>query len=532
MNGEKINVIAITPTSVTLEVENDFPYYLMSTKKEWDVYLNHTFVKKIQSNVFSIFDLSPDTTYLVEVKDQNQELIMNIKTCEVKYFLDVRKFGAKGDGIHNDTLAIQTAIMACPTDGLIIVPPGEYLVTTLFLKSDTKIELKKGALIKASTNREHFPILPSVLSSNDGTPENEYFLGSWEGDPFDNFASVITGINVQNVLLYGEGTVDGCAHLSDWWINHKVVRIAYRPHLLFLKGCDKVQVLGLTFQNSPSWTLHPFYSSNLSFLDLKIENPKESPNTDGLNPESCRNVEIVGVVFNVGDDCIALKSGKIYMARNHYQPCENVTIRNCLMKYGHGAVVIGSEMSCGMKNIQVEKCYFLETDRGIRIKTRRGRGNKARIDQLEVSNIIMDGVLTPLVMNMFYFCDPDGKTEYVYSKEALPVTDLTPSLGKFKFQNIICTNVAISAGFFYGLKEAPIESISLENVSFRYQDNPSPGYPAMMSFIEKRSKEGLYFHNVQEVILKDVTIEGQDGLPIVTNNVQNFVQMKKGEKNA
>src|SRR5699024_10394172 len=162
----------------------------------------------------------------------------------------------------------------------------------------------------------------------------------------------------------------------------KTKKAAWRPRTVFLINCDNVLIQGLSIKNSPSWTVHPYFSKNLKFIDLKIENPKDSPNTDGLNPESCENVEIIGVDFSVGDDCIAIKSGKLYMGRKRKTPSKNIIIRNCYMHDGHGAVVIGSEMSGGVHEVKVEACIFEKTDRGLRIKTRRGRGEQGRIDQI------------------------------------------------------------------------------------------------------------------------------------------------------
>lgn len=194
-------------------------------------------------------------------------------------------------------------------------------------------------------------------------------------------------------------------------------------------------------------------------------------------------------------------------------------------RYGaitHGAVVLGSEMSGGVKDLSVTQCYFKETDRGLRIKTRRGRGESARIDGITFENIYMDHVLTPLVMNMYYYCDDDGKTEYVWSKEKLPVDQRTPYLGSFKFKDIVCEHVHAAAGFFYGLPEQPIESIEIENVSFSYAKDAQPFLPAMMSYLDPMVKEGLHFRYVNHVSLKNVSIEKTEKEPIILESVKNF----------
>jgi polygalacturonase len=203
------------------------------------------------------------------------------------------------------------------------------------------------------------------------------------------------------------------------------------------------------------------------------------------------------------------------MGMKYREPSQNITIRNCRMVYGHGAVVLGSEMSGGIRNLSVSQCLFEETDRGLRIKTRRGRGESAFITDILFEKILMNHVKNPFIINMFYFCDEDGKTEYVYSNESLPVDERTPYLGNFIFKDIICTNVHHSAGFFYGLPEKPIKSITFDNVKISYTENVESGYPAMMSYIEKKSKLGIFARNVNHLILKNLEISGSSGNDII-----------------
>lgn len=189
------------------------------------------------------------------------------------------------------------------------------------------------------------------------------------------------------------------------------------PASVFLKPLSECDTLWCNFQEQSVLDTASVFSDNLKFYGLTINNPSDSPNTDGLDPESCKNVDIVGVKFSLGDDCIAVKSGKIYMGKKYRTPSENIHIRQCLMENGHGAVTVGSEMAGGVKNLVVEECRFYDTDRGLRIKTRRGRGKDAVLDQIIFRKIDMDQVMTPFVINCFYFCDPDGKTEFVQSRE-------------------------------------------------------------------------------------------------------------------
>lgn len=488
--------------SFTFELDNKDIYY---SKNPFDVLVNDQVVlKEVKTNVFSIYHLEPKTTYRVSVLGES----ITFETDMESTSLNVKDFGAIGDGIKEDTQAIQMAIMAAPKQARVFIPEGTYLTGPIFLKSDLLLELDEKATLIYLTDRNKYPQMPSHTVFHDGT---NYELGTWEGTPDNQFASMITGFNVENTKVIGRGVFDGNAQNGDWWENHRVKRGAWRPNGLYLAHSNNVGFQGITVKNTPSWNLHPYFSNNLDFIDMVIESPKESPNTDGCDPESCKDVNIIGVNFSVGDDCIALKSGKFEMGRKYKTPCENVYIRNCIMQFGHGAVVLGSEMAGGMKNIFVTQCYFNQTDRGLRIKTRRGRGKDAIIDGITFENIYMKDVLTPLVMNMYYFCDPDGKTEYVWSKETHPVDERTPYLGEFTFKDMVCENAHVSAGFFYGLPEQPIKKISLENIKFTYSNEPIADVPAMMSFLEPRIKQGLYFNHVDEVYVKNVNIQGHDG---------------------
>lgn len=511
----KLQILYLTCRSCFVEIKNDLPYY---TDSPFDVYLNEKLIyQTINTNCFSIYDLTPDTIYNLQVKFFDCLMELTFKTKSTKFVLNVNDF--KTSTSIDDTAAIQAAIMACPKDGLVVIPEGDYHIRPIFLKDNINIYLSKNAKLIAEPNRDFYPVLPSrIKDCND----SEIILGTWEGEPNDIYCSPITGINISNVNIYGEGIIDGNALSSDWWVDFKIKKGAYRPRGIFLNNCSNITIQGITIQNTASWTLHPYYCNNLNFFDLKIINPDDSPNTDGCNPESCDHVNIIGVNFSVGDDCIAIKSGKIYLAHNHFKPSSNITIRNCLMDKGHGAIVFGSEMSCGINNIVVSQCIFQNTDRGFRIKTRRGRGDKGIISNIVFDNVYMKNVKNAFVVNMFYFCDPDGKSEYVKSKTPLPIDERTPHLGKIEFKNITCEDCLISAGFFYGLPESPIEQIRLENITVTYSSIIEYGQPAMMSDIEDVSKLGFYFNNVSDVSVKNVNITGQNGEDFILKNVGNF----------
>lgn len=516
----QLKVLCKSARSVTLEAADGGRYY---TKKEYDLYLNGAAHGTVTTVVFSLFDLKPETDYCVEIRDGQECLCSLVFRTDYEFVtLNVKDFGAKGDGVTNDTQFLQAAILACPKDGRVLVPEGVYRTTSLFLKSDLKLELAKGAEIRAIPERELYPKFPGLIQSWDET--DEYNLGTWEGNPMPMFAGIITGLSVENVLIYGQGTINGCASKQDWWDRPKVMRGAFRPRLYFISHCKNVTLQGLKLCNSPAWTLHPYFSRELGFYNLSIENPSDSPNTDGLDPESCKDVEIAGVKFSLGDDCIAVKSGKIYMGKKHKTPSENIRIYQCLMENGHGAVTIGSEMAGGVKNLVVEQCLFSHTDRGLRIKTRRGRGEDAVLDQIIFRDITMNHVMTPFVANCFYFCDPDGKTEYVQSREVMPVDERTPYVKRLEFRNIDAENCHVAAAYFEGLPERKIEEIYMENVKVTYAQQPKKDVPIMSSGVEACSLKGLYAGNVEKLILKNVSITGQEGDAFAWENVTDVVQ--------
>ena len=514
----QFKIIFLTARQVVIELLNEGKY----ETKMYDIMLNGTYLMSSNKVIQTIDNLKPKTAYSLIIKRTNstsEELIFSTEDEFVT--LNVMDFGAKGDGKQNDTVYIQAAISACPMNGRVYIPKGIYKVTSLFLKSNLTLELSEGAVLSAITDRTQFPIFPGLIESYD--EKSEYNLGTWEGNPLSMFSGIITGINVSNVIICGKGTIDGCASFDNWWKNAKKKNIAFRPRMIFLNQCSNVVVHGITVKNSPSWNIHPYFSNNLRFIDLCVLNPKDSPNTDGLDPESCKDVEIVGVYFSLGDDCIAIKSGKIYMGKKHKTPSENITIRNCYMKDGHGSITIGSEMAGGVKNILVKDCVFSHTDRGLRIKTRRGRGKDGIIDGITFDNITMDHVMTPIVINSFYFCDPDGHTTYVRTKEALAVDERTPYIGSLHFKQLECNNCHVGAAFIYGLPEQKIEEVIMEDVSISFCQEAIEDVPAMMDGIEKTSKQGIYANNIRTLKLKNVSVKGAITKGLLDYNIDNLV---------
>ena len=517
----KAKVIFKTSRSITLEIEE---YGIFYAEKEYEIWLNGSFFQRSDRVIQTVYGLLPDTEYQIELKAEGRLLAVLTASTEYEFVtLNVRKFGAVGDGVHDDTMAIQAAISCCPKGGRVYVPEGRYLVTSLFLKSDLVLEIGKDAVLAGHADREKFGVLPGIIQSWD--ENSEYNLGSWEGNPLDTFTSMITGVNVSNVIITGEGILDGCATFEDWWEDDRAKIIAFRPRMVFLNRCSNIVLHGLTIQNSPSWNLHPYFSDNLRFLELTILNPWDSPNTDGMDPESVNGLEVAGVYFSLGDDCIAIKSGKYYMGHKYKVPSQNIFVRQCCMNNGHGAVTIGSEMAAGARHIRVENCLFNRTDRGLRIKTRRGRGKDAVVEDIRFENIKMDHVLTPFVLNSYYnCCDPDRHSDYVKCKSPLPVDNRTPSVKQMVFKNIEAKNCHVAGAFIYGLPEMKVDYVEFDNVFITYDENPEPDEPAMMDDIELVAKMGLFINNVQKLKLKNVAVQGAEGQPFILENIDEIIR--------
>lgn len=499
---KSVSILHKTARSVVLELPGEDIYYT----EAYEIWVNGVFVRNDHHMVITIGGLCPKTRQKIEIKRNGTILTIVTETEEEYVTLNVRRFGARGDGNADDTIAIQTAIMSCPKHSRVYIPAGVYRIRNLFLKSDIVLELGKGAILQGFQQREEFPVLPGHIKTCDG--QGEYILGTWEGNPLTSMASLINGIDVENVVICGEGTVDGGGNFETWWVKEKNGYPPYRPKMFFFNRCKNMTIQGIHLKNSPSWNIHPFFSEKIRIYNITLESPDLSHNTDGIDPESCEDVEIAGVHFSVGDDCIAIKSGKIYMGNQYRIPSRDICIRQCLMEKGHGAVTIGSEISGGVYGVTVTKCLFLDTDRGLRIKTRRGRGMHSIVDGISFDQIRMERVKSPFVVNCFYFCDPDGMSDYVASQKPLPLDERTPQIKKLRFSNIVCCDAHYTGVCIYGLPEQKVEEVEMDTVTISFAANAEAGIAAMMRECVPTCRQGVFIKNVKKVIWNKVSLEG------------------------
>lgn len=349
--------------------------------------------------------------------------------------LDVHAFGARGDGLADDTAALQQALDAASAqNALLVLSPGVYRCGSLTLKSNLAFHLEAGATLQAiSGDLDRYPV----------------GAAPWEGPDALAYAAFLHAADAHDIAITGPGTIDGA---GQWWWENYARSPVSRPRLVEFLNCRNITLDGLNLRNSPGWNIHPVFSSDITVNRVTITAPPDSHNTDGINPNGCRNVTITGCTIDVGDDCIAIKSGKD-LPPDQRRPTENVLIARCTMRRGHGGVTIGSETCGGVRHVRVTDCLFDGTDNGVRLKSKRGRGGAD--DDILYDHIEMRNVKNVIHITLFYEGRGDGKPR--------PVDAGTPIMGNITLRNVRALNCD-RVGLIEGLPERPISGVRLENV--------------------------------------------------------------------
>lgn len=422
----------------------------------------------------------------------------------IKKPFNVTEYGVVGDGVTNNTKAIAKVIELAEQQGggIIYFPAGEYVTGTIELKSNMTLYLDNGAVILGSDRPEDYPMITKDIL---------------KGYNREGHSGLIKAFKCENVAIEGYGVVDGRG--QNWWSNPKN---QHRPRAIQPILCNNVKIKGITIKNSAMWTVHPICCSNVTIDDISIKNPWNSPNTDGINPESCQNVHISNCTIDVGDDCLTLKSGTEDDELQKQYPCENIVVTNCTMLNGHGGVVLGSEMSGGVRNVTISNCVFSGTDRGIRIKTRRKRGGS--MEDVIISNILMDNVLCPFVINGYYQCggtDPNDMSLFNLDKN--PVSDDTPIIRNINISNIRAKNVTASAAYIYGIPEMPVEGLTLSNYSVEMIDTEGElkDKPIMAYHAPHTKGEGIFCANIKDSVFNNISVKVVNGCGIELVNAEN-----------
>jgi len=354
---------------------------------------------------------------------------------------DPGKYGAKADGITKDTKAIQAAIDDCAAKGggTVTLAYGTYLSAPIVLKSNITLEVKHDATLLGSPDHDDYP-------------QTTVFRAPGR-------QSLISAVNAQNITITGTGIIDGNG--ASWWRDAKGTRpsgimgqIVFRPRLIVFDHSRHIRITGVTVQNSPSWQIVPYYCDDVAIRGIKVLAPADSPNTDAIDPFSSSNVTISNVTADVGDDNIAIKSGKIN-SPGPDAPSRNITITDCIFLHGHG-LSIGSELAGGAQTIVAERIHFKGTDQGIRIKSNRDRGHD--VSHMIFKDIDMEGVKTAILISEYY-----PEVAPPQNNAAKPIGRLTPFFHDFHFENITATGSDVAA-VIYGLPESPVKNLSMKNV--------------------------------------------------------------------
>lgn len=374
--------------------------------------------------------------------------------------------------------------------GVITVPAGEYPTGPIRLYDNTTLCVENGATLRFHQAAEMFPLVDLEFEGVAGKMPHPCVWAN----------------GAKNVKVTGDGVLDGQG--SAWWQRQRAGENPNgRPYLVCFSDCEHVVLENVTLTNSPAWTVHPLRCRKVTIRGLNIVNPADSPNTDGIDPDSCQDVRICDCTIDVGDDCIAIKSGTEQTANP--QPSERILITNCHFLHGHGGVVLGSEMSGDIRNVVVSSCVFYQTDRGVRLKTRRGRGGT--VEGIQLNNLVMEEVMCPFVFNMYYFCGADGKLKRVWDKAPYPVDATTPALRDVSITNVRARKCTACAGYFYGLAEMPVEGVTLRDVLVEMAEDGAPGRPAMMDGCPEMQGAGFFLRNARDVDLSGVRVQGVKG---------------------
>lgn len=395
---------------------------------------------------------------------------------------DVRDLGAKGDGKTDDTVALQKALDDCgKVGGTVRLTKGSYYSKPLTIRTKTTLLIEAGATLVASTNQSDFLKVP----------------GDWlKAKSGGDFVPFLSGKDLENVTIAGAGTIEGNG--AVWWeaaeeARRKVSGFTLpRPNLIVLTRANNLVVRDVTIQNSPKFHLVPTECDGVLITNVTILAPERAANTDAIDPSICRRVTITKCLIDVGDDNVAVKSGKRMDGREF--AVEDLTITDCTFKHGHG-MSIGSETVGGVKNVLVKNCTFEETDNGIRIKSDRKRGGT--VENFVCEDITMKNVRGALTITSYYPRIPP-------TDDAQPVTETTPKYKNITIRNLTATS-SKSAGVIVGLPESHIENVLLENVTIA----------AEQGGLEIRNAKGVTFKNVkvttkkgEPFLVKDAEVKG------------------------
>ena len=385
----------------------------------------------------------------------------------------ISDFGAVGNGQVLNTHAIQATIDTCHAcgGGTVVIPEGLFLSGAVFLKEGVNLFIEKGGTIKGTVNPDDYPQV----------------FTRWEGVECMWTSALINVFDMNGFRLTGEGTVDGS---GDQWMEKyprgsRELKVG-RPRLIALQNCSGCLVSGITLKNQACWGLFILYSMEVIVENLTIRAEHNIISSDGIDIDSSKDIYISGCDIDVNDDCISIKSGKDEDGRRVNRPAEGILIEKCLFRYGHGGVAMGSEMSGGIRNVEIRNCRMEAGNWApIRFKSQPSRGGI--VENITYRDIILQNTEKAFEFNMEWRMRPPIK----------PPSDPLPVVRNINIVNV--SGTVQTVGDMHGLKDSPIDHVSFENC-------------------EIFAQTGFIIENVKDLDTSGLTIHVKEGEAIIYKN--------------
>jgi polygalacturonase len=351
--------------------------------------------------------------------------------------LNVRDYGATGDGKTKDTLAIQQTIERCSVfgGGVVVVPAGDYLTGALVLRSGVTLRIEEGATLNGSQDMSEYPLAQV----------------RWEGHWVKGYNGFISATDAEDVGIAGPGKIVGNPTLRGRV--ERATGLRY-PALIEFTNCKNVRVEDVNTQQFGMWSTHPVYCENVTFKNVTFKS-----GADGIDVDSCKHTVIDGCTFETSDDSISLKSGRGAEGNLIGRVCEDTLITNCtLSDSGFACIGIGSETSAGVRNVRIEKCKFIHArSHAIFIKSRVGRG--AFVEDISATDLDVSGMGQGFlqITNL-----NTGKSD----GDASVMGDVgIPPFRNFRFSNVRVTDVPMLVDVTKMHPRKPLDGLTLTNIT-------------------------------------------------------------------
>lgn len=399
-------------------------------------------------------------------------LLAGLISCQPRHkTYIITDFGAVTDTSVVNTEVIQQVIDQCADDGggTVVVPPGVFRSGALFFKQGVNLHIEEGGVLKGTVSADDYPIVDT----------------RWEGIERPWISAFINAFELGGFKITGKGTIDGS---GDEWLNKDWGGLRTgRPRLIAVQNCNDVLISGISVRNQACWGVFILYSSDVTIRNLTIRAAHNIPMSDGMDIDSSTGVRISNCDIDVNDDCIAIKSGKDEDGRRVNRPAEDIIVENCRFRYGHGGVSMGSEMSGGIRNVEIRNCV-MEADNWapIRFKSQPSRGGV--VENITYRDLELKNTRQAFEFNMEWRMVPPLKSP----------SDPLPVVRNIKIINV--SGTVTNVGIMHGLPGRPIHDVSFQNCQIKAQ-------------------RGFVLENVEDIDLAGLHIDVEEGEAVIRRNV-------------